>query len=283
MSEKPLDLIEKYLERVRVYLPIDSEDVLIEIRTHLLEEAETIGDGNITRGSVMMAIERFGDPKDAANAAAGTGQKVGPVPEEYTQPLIRMIFVLAALVSAFAIGAVVIRLTIPDFLNIATWSPLNILTVILNVIFFTAIIIAAIFVLTRDRAPTEKTAIEEFLDIGTTVIKPKPRLDAFGDIFFGVLFGIALMLPQVHIMLSESFLAVVPVVIVLFLLGAVVGVSFFLYGENNLNLALETVLSVAWIFMCIVFINIGWPFEAYWQYTDGIGWILKKQNSTKIC
>ena len=82
MSEKPLDLIEKYLERVRVYLPIDSEDVLIEIRTHLLEEAETIGDGNITRGSVMMAIERFGEPKDAANAAAGTGQKVGPVPEK---------------------------------------------------------------------------------------------------------------------------------------------------------------------------------------------------------
>ena len=77
MSEKPLDLIEKYLDRVRVYLPIDSEDVLIEIRTHLLEEAESIGDGSITRGSTMMAIERFGDPKDAANAAAGTFHRSG--------------------------------------------------------------------------------------------------------------------------------------------------------------------------------------------------------------
>ena len=68
MSGSPTNMIEKYLERVRVYLPIDSEDALIEIRTHLIEEAEALGQGKMTDGSAMLAIERFGDPKEAANS-----------------------------------------------------------------------------------------------------------------------------------------------------------------------------------------------------------------------
>ena len=39
-SNNPLELIEQYLDRVRVYLPLDSEDTIVELQTHLIEEAE---------------------------------------------------------------------------------------------------------------------------------------------------------------------------------------------------------------------------------------------------
>ena len=154
MSEKPLELIEKYLDRVRVYLPIDSEESLIEIRTHLLEEAESIGDGSITRGSAMMAIERFGDPKDAANALAGTGKRVGPVPTEYTQPLIRMITVIVAIAAAFLVGAYVIGLTFPDWFNFTNY-PIAIPFVILQIVIYSFIIVGVIYLVKRETAPTE--------------------------------------------------------------------------------------------------------------------------------
>ena len=84
-SNNPLELIEQYLDRVRVYLPLDSEDTIIELQTHLIEEAERIGNGTMTAGSAMMAIERMGDPKSVANEYAGSGEKVGPVPAEYVR------------------------------------------------------------------------------------------------------------------------------------------------------------------------------------------------------
>jgi hypothetical protein len=42
-SNNPLELIDQYLDRVRVYLPLDSEDAIVELQTHLIEEAERIG------------------------------------------------------------------------------------------------------------------------------------------------------------------------------------------------------------------------------------------------
>lgn len=89
-SNDPLKLIEQYLERVRVYLPLDSEDTIIELQTHLIEEAERIGNGTMTAGSAMMAIERMGEPKSVANEYAGSGEKVGPVPAEYANPVARI-------------------------------------------------------------------------------------------------------------------------------------------------------------------------------------------------
>ena len=77
-------MIDEYLERVKVYLPIDSDDVLAEIRTHLIESAEAIGDGTMTPGSTLMAIERMGEPKIVASEYADSGKKVGPVPAEYS-------------------------------------------------------------------------------------------------------------------------------------------------------------------------------------------------------
>ncbi len=273
MSEKPLDLIEKYLDRVRVYLPIDSEDVLIEIRTHLLEEAESIGDGSITRGSAMMAIERFGDPKDAANAAAGTGKKVGPVPTEYTQPLIRMIVVIVALSSAFLVGASVIGLTFPDWFDI-TNNPIALPLIIIQAVIYLIIIIGVLYLVRRESAPTEKTPLEEILGIGSGAFKPKPRTDAFGDMFFGSIIGIVLLLPQMQITYTPAFAAFVNIIVVLMFAGALKGLFFFLYGENNVNLMFEIFLSAAWVILCIGLINVGWGLESVWSFSDTQGWTL---------
>ncbi|MHA2285969.1 MAG: hypothetical protein ACXABZ_08870, partial [Candidatus Thorarchaeota archaeon] len=122
MSDKPIDMIEKYLERVRVYLTIDSEETLMEIRTHLIEEAETLGQGQLTHGSVMLALERFGDgdPKNAANEYAGTGRKKAMVPTEYTQPLLRIVLLLIGVTAAFLIGSFLVGLSLPELSQIGT-------------------------------------------------------------------------------------------------------------------------------------------------------------------
>ena len=273
MSEKPLDLIEKYLDRVRVYLPIDSEDVLIEIRTHLLEEAESIGDGSITRGSVMMAIERFGDPKDAANAAAGTGKKIGPVPTEYTQPLIRMIVVIAAISSAFLVGAAVIGLTFPEWFNISNY-PVALPFIGLQIVIYAFIILGVLYLIRRETAPTEKTPLEEILGIGSGAFKPKPRTDAFGDMFFGTIFGIVLLLPQMQITYTPAFAVFANIIAVLMFTGALKGLLFFLYGENNVNLMFEIFLCASWVILCIGLINVGWGLESVWSFSDTQGWYL---------
>ncbi|MHA1637574.1 MAG: hypothetical protein ACTSUO_00305 [Candidatus Thorarchaeota archaeon] len=273
MSEKPLDLIEKYLDRVRVYLPIDSEDVLIEIRTHLIEEAESIGDGSITRGSTMMAIERFGDPKEAANAAAGTGKKVGPVPTEYTQPLIRMIVVIVALSTAFLVGASVIGLTFPDWFDITNY-PIALPFIFIQGIIYLFIIIGVLYLVRRESAPTEKTPLEEVLGIGSGAFKPKPRTDAFADMFFGMIFGIVLLLPQMQITYTLAFAPFVNIIVVLMFVGALKGLLFFVYGENNVNLMFEIFLSAAWVILCIGLINVGWGLDSVWSFSDTTGWTL---------
>jgi len=270
MSEKPLDLIEKYLDRVRVYLPIGSEDSLIEIRTHLLEEAESIGNGSITRGSAMMAIERFGDPKDAANALAGTGKRVGPVPTEYTQPLMRMITVIVAIATALLIGAYVIGLTFPDWFSFTNFPAIPF--VLAQIGIYVLIILGIIYLVKRETAPTEKTAVEELLGIGSAAFKPKPRTDAFMDIVGGTVMGLIMLLPQLRITLSPAFLVFADIIAVLMFIGAIKGFLFFAYGENNLNLMFEILLSVGWVILCISLITIGWGFDYVWSYSDGLGW-----------
>ncbi len=273
MNEAPLELIEKYLDRVRLYLPIDSEESLVEIRTHLLEEAESIGNGSITRGSAMMAIERFGDPKDAANALAGTGTRIGPVPTEYTQPLMRMIIVIVAIAAAFLVGAYIIGLTFPDWFSFTNY-PIGIPFVIVQLVIYAFIILGIIYLVKRETAPTEKTAVEELLGIGSGAFKPKARTDALGDMIGGAVIGIIMILPQLRITLSPEFLVFADIIAVLMFSGAIKGVLFFVYGENNLNLMFEIFLSVAWVILCVGLINIGWGFDYLWSYSNGLGWYM---------
>jgi len=273
MADKPIDLIEKYLERVRVYLPLGSEDVLTEIRTHLIEEAERLGNGQLTHGSAMLAIERFGDPKDAANEWAGTGKKIGPVPVEYTAPLIKITLTLIALGAVFIIGASLVSSLVPGF-----WGAFDIawsigMMIGMSLLYAFVIIGGLSYLDNRDKPPSEKTLLEGVLGIGSGAFKPKPRSDAAGGFFFGIIFAAILLTPFIQNILSAEFLLFLNLFVVLMFVEAIVNLIFFLYGENPVNLVLEALSSGAWIVFAMFLINIPFPVTGFYNNTNGV-WII---------
>ena len=271
-SNDPLKLIEQYLERVRVYLPLDSEDAIVELQTHLIEESERIGEGTMTAGSAMMAIERMGEPKSVANEYAGSGEKVGPVPAEYVSPLSRMIVVLVGIALALIVGASMIGVTFTQLIgaDIQNW-PFSIPVMILINLVIIFVIIGGISMLDRSKPLTEKTTLESLFGIGVEGFKPKGKLDALGDLVMGVIMAFILMLPAVITLYSDAFRVVALYVVVFLLLGAIRGALFYIGGENNLNLAIEGILSVVWMGIAVVLLNVGWPIESVY-YHDGSAW-----------
>ncbi|MHA1965754.1 MAG: hypothetical protein ACXACG_15880 [Candidatus Thorarchaeota archaeon] len=271
-SNNPLELIDQYLDRVRVYLPLDSEDAIIELQTHLIEEAERIGNGTMTAGSAMMAIERMGDPKSVAHEYAGSGKKVGPVPAEYVSPLSRMLVVLAGVALAIIVGASMIGVTIAEIFgaNIQNW-PFSIPVMIIINVSIVLVIIGGISILNRDKPLTEKTTLESIFGIGVEGFKPKSRLDAAFDLVGGLLWGNILMLLAFVPLYTEAFRAVFMYLVVFLFLGAARGALFYFKGENNFNLAVEAILSVVWIALAVVLINVGWPIQYIFVY-DGGSW-----------
>jgi len=273
-SNDPLKLIEQYLERVRVYLPLDSEDAIVELQTHLIEEAQRIGEGTMTAGSAMMAIERMGDPKSVANEYAGSGKKIGPVPAEYANPVSRIVIVLLAIAAAFITGFSLLGYALTDLFgaNIQNW-PFSIpIMIVLNLVILGGII-GIIALLDRDKPLTEKTTLEAIFGLGVDGFKPKGRWDALGDVVMGIFWGIVVMLPAVVIIYTDAFAALYTAVAIFLFLGAVKGALFYLGGENNFNLALEGLLSIVWIALAIVLINVGWPVRYVYSY-DGVAWSL---------
>jgi hypothetical protein len=272
MSKDPMKLIEEYLERVKVYLPLASDDLLIEMRTHLIEEAEAVGGGRMTAGSALMAIERMGDPKAAANEYAGTGKKVGPVPSEYTQPVLRILGVLVGFGIAFSVAAYVIgtAILIPFGIiaSVENWPFSLPIMIFVNVI-FVVLIIGGITFADREKMPSEKTVLESFFGIGTEGFKPKARSDAAGELVFGVGFGFVLLLPQLQILYSSAFAPCVGAVAGLVFVGALKGALFLVAGENNVNLIFEAGLGVVWILFSTVLINVGFPLEYAWVNNNG--------------
>jgi hypothetical protein len=275
-SNDPLVLIEQYLERVRVYLPLDSEDTIVELQTHLIEESERIGGGTMTAGSAMMAIERMGDPKQVANEYAGSGEKVGPVPAEYATPLIRILGVLAAVVVALTVGAYFVGITLNQLFGagIQNW-PFSIPIMIGINLFIAFFIIGIILMFDRDKPVTDKTMMENIFGVGVEGFKPKGRWDAAGDLVMGILWGIVLMLPAVVAVYTDQFEAIYMGIVVFLFLGALRGALFFFGGENNLNLLVETIISVLWIAIAgvIVATNIGFPVDSVY-FNGGSGWEL---------
>jgi hypothetical protein len=275
MTKDPNKMIDEYLERVKVYLPIDSEDVLAEIRTHLIESAEAIGNGMMSPGSTLMAIERMGEPKMVASEYADSGKKVGPVPAEYAQPVLRMLLVLIGVGAAFIVGAYVVgnALLVPlgviaEIENFPASLPIMI---VVNVI-FVMLIIGGITLADRQKMPTEKTAIEGFLGIGTEGFKPKPRSDAAGEVFFGIVFGIILLHPLIQALYTPAFIPFVGAVAGLAFVNAIKGGMFLVAGENNLNLIFEAALGVVWILLAMALINVGWPTDYFYGSLDGVNW-----------
>jgi hypothetical protein len=266
-----MKLIDQYLDRVRVYLPLDSEDAIVELQTHLIEEAERIGGGTMTAGSAMMAIERMGDPKSVAHEYAGSGEKVGPVPAEYANPLGRMLVVIASVALALIIGASMIGVSFSQLVgsDIQNW-PLNIpLTILINLIFL-SLIFGGISMLDRNKPLTEKTTLESFFGIGVDGFKPKGRWDAAGDLVFGIIWAVVLVLPPVVALYTEGFSDYYMALSIFLILGAIRGALFYIGGENNLNLTFEAVLSVVWIGLAVILIGVGWPVQYVYANTNGV-------------
>ncbi len=270
MTRGPLKIIDQYLERVKVYLPLNSEETLMEIRTHLIEEAENIGEGTMTEGSALMAIERLGGPKTVANEYTGTGAKRGPIPREYFLPVMRLIVAFVGIIITFAAGAYVVGVFTPSL-----FSPISLSTLLSIIVVNFTIVVVIVVVITvfEDKSVTEKTFLEEVLSLGVEGFKIKPRTDALGEVIFGIIFGVILLLPQTYILYSDPFRTVVSIVAMLMLVGALKGAMFFYAGENNLNLVFEAVLGAVWIVLAMALINIGWPLDYVWVF-DGTHWQL---------
>jgi hypothetical protein len=269
MSKNPQKMIDEYLERVQVYLPLGSEDTLAEIRTHLIEEAERLGSGEVTQGSAMMAIERFGEPKNVASEYAGSKKSAGIVPTEYTQPLIRILIVLVGISIAFLVGTSVVGYALSD-LPMVTNYPFSIPIMIIVNLIFAFMIIGGLSSLDDDKLPTDKTLLEGVFGLGVGAFKPKGRLDAVGDFVTGVIGGIVVMLPQLAVMYYPAFLPFLSIVAILAFLSAFKGLLFAAFGENNLNLTFEIIISLAWILFSMVLLNVGFPVQYAFQNTNGI-------------
>ncbi len=270
-SNDPLKLIEQYLDRVRVYLPLDSEDAIVELQTHLIEEAERIGGGTMTAGSAMMAIERMGEPKSVAHEYAGSGKKVGPVPAEYVNPVARIVIVIVGIAAAVITGVSLLGIPLAQLIGgIENW-PLSIPIMVFLNVFIIVAIIGIISLFDRDKPLTGKTTLESIFGLGVEGFKPKGRWESLGDLAMGILWAVILMTPVVVFLYTPAFSEVYMLVVIYLLLGAVRGLLFYIGGENNFNLAFEGLLSAIWIGFAIVLINIGWPIQYVYGY-DGVAW-----------
>lgn len=273
-TSDPYELIEQYLERVKVYLPYGTEEeTLAELRTHLLEEAERIGNGRISAGSAMMAIERLGDPKAVANEYAGSGEKVGPLPTEYVEPVFRILLILTGISLAFIVGAVIVGFGFATLLGETAFiieNPLAIaLMIAVNLIIVFAII-GGLSLLDRNKPMTEKTTMESILGVGSDSLKPKPRTDAIGDLVMSSVFIVVLLHPAIQALYTTSFSAVLWMVIVFLALSAVKGALFTYGGENNFNLVFEAGTGFLWVLFAMVLVNVGWPTIGFYAYSEGV-------------
>ncbi len=263
------DLIWDYLERVRIYLPIGSDDLLREIRTHLLEAAEDIGRGQVTPGAVMLAIEQLGDPKTVANEYAGTGRTKGPVPVELVTPLVRSVLVVAGIGVGLITASLLVGPAIAAALGEAQGIAVSVLTsVALGLCMLVALVIG-VHVLESKGLPTEKTVLDMVLDVGTGPFQPPSRLSAsVATVMLGI-GAILVVHPSVMPLYSAEFRVFVPAIAVLLLLAAVLSLALTAFGENNLLLVVNVVLSAVWIWLVSQLVYTGWPTTYAWACEDG--------------
>ncbi len=282
MTRDPDRVIEEYLERVKVYLPLGSEDTLTEIRTHILDSAERIGEGKVTEGSVIMAIERIGEPQRVANEYAGTGEKVGPVPAEYVQPLFRILLTLLAISIALIIGLNVVGIAFDAFIDLSVLPYYFPIVVVLNVFIVVSIIALISLIVDRDKRITERTTLEAIFGAGSEGFKPKGRLDAAGEVFFGFLWALVIILPPVLAALNPAILLPMVIAAFLLLIGSVKGSLFYTAGENNLNLLFEALLSIAWIILALFLAGVPYPMDKIYYNTNGVWMTMTVEELTTL-
>ncbi len=285
MTKDPISLIEDFLDRVKVYLPMGSEDTLLEIRTHLIEEAERIGEGSITEGSVTLAIEHLGEPKRVASEYADTGETFGPIPKEYVPPIIRVLITLVAVTTALIVAGYAATISFPELFS--GWVLFSDIAILIATVVFNAGLLILIFGLifyyeSTQKRITEKTIFESILGLGQEGLDPKKRTDSVAEMFFGTVFGIILLLPAVQGTVVPTFAPLLNTIAILLLLSAVKGLLFFLYGENNLNLIYEAILSVGFIILVFYLVNYSWPFEYIWTFSDGTWQLISLEELREV-
>jgi hypothetical protein len=265
MSKDPNEIINQYLERIAVYLPMNSEEYLTEIRTHLIYSAEEFGEGKLSQESVYMAIDKIGDPKMVASEYTRSGKKVGPIPKEYVSPSIRVFVVLMGVSIAFIIGSYLVGVTWPDMSHIRI-DPLNLVMMLIVNLVIVLVIIGGIVSLEDEWDPEEKTVLEEILGIGSDSFKPKKRSDAARDTIAGIAYMMLLGFPQVQAIFTSSFIQYIPLLIILTMFGVCLGLLYYTGGENNLTLLVDGILGIIWVIFSMVLIHVGWPLQSIWLY-----------------
>ncbi|MHA1246242.1 MAG: hypothetical protein ACTSPE_02860 [Candidatus Thorarchaeota archaeon] len=155
--DRAREFIEDYLDRVRAYLPLGSEDYIIEIRTHLLQEAERISNGAVTEGSALLAIEHMGDPKSVANEYAGTGKRIGPLPVEYARPVAALTIVFIGIGLAVMLGLFLVEPVLPGVTSVFSASALFLALVLASIV--TALVVTErLNILDMRRTEAERTS-----------------------------------------------------------------------------------------------------------------------------
>jgi len=97
------DKLEKYLEEIDHFLvvPEGRQEILDEIRSHILERAEDES-GQITDKSLMMAISRYGSSQQVAAKYVGDYQIISPTFKKYLFRYTGILFVVHMLLIFFA-------------------------------------------------------------------------------------------------------------------------------------------------------------------------------------
>ncbi|MEM2141818.1 MAG: hypothetical protein QXQ81_00980 [Candidatus Thorarchaeota archaeon] len=248
------------------------------MRTHLIEEAEKLGQGEVTHGSAMLAVERFGDPRDVANEYARLGRKMGPIPSEYVVAVLRTMIILVAVGFAFLMGSYVVGIALsaylPEALPFVPYLWYAVLGIAVLGILYAVVTVGRIRLLHKNRPPSEKTALEEILGVGVEAFQPSSRLDILFECALCAVMASILALPRIQSLFASAFLLPLNFIVALLVLSAIIRLVQFRIGENNVILLLTALTSAAWVLLSFVLINFRFPLQYLMVTYDGIVMII---------
>jgi hypothetical protein len=80
MTENMATTLDRYLDEVSAHLSLrtDRKDVILELRSSILDQAEDLGEGEASEDSIAEALRRMGEPVEVAMAYTGRKYLIGP-------------------------------------------------------------------------------------------------------------------------------------------------------------------------------------------------------------
>ncbi|MCF2135808.1 MAG: hypothetical protein K9W43_01075 [Candidatus Thorarchaeota archaeon] len=270
-NNRAMKAIDDYLDRVRSYLPMVDESYIVELRTHLIQEAERLGDGSVTEGSALLSVEHMGDPKAVASEYAGSGEKIGPIPVEYVRPFVVLSVMFAGIGFAIAAGWTIASYAFPEVTMFFSGSLLVSLIIIIG-FGLSLIIVERLDVIDLRRSVAERTFFERFIGIGADALRKKPRKEVIIDAIMGFSVPIILLLPFVSVLFSEDFLPFFLIIAGVSLFSAFVDIFYYRFGENNVILILEMLANISCVIVAILLVNV-FPVACVYGFENG-HWIV---------